>query len=111
MGIAARDAGLALLAIAKAAKEGISMGLFSELLLERLRAILLVRSAPALVPEIEASLSEDDWKLVKELSAKPDAINSETLLAFIRAANMIGRTSVESLPLELAAIEACKRSI
>jgi len=107
-GIAARDVSPALQAISKAAEEGISMDLFSELLLERLRAVLLVRSAPALAKEIESSLSEDDWKLVKDLSGKPDAINSETLLAFIRAAQMIGRTSVESLPLELAAIEACR---
>ncbi len=94
--------------ISKAVEEGISMNLFSELLLERLRAILLVRSAPTLTKEIESALSEDDWKLVKELAAKPDAINSETLLAFIRAAQMIGRTSIESLPLELAVIEVCK---
>jgi DNA polymerase-3 subunit gamma/tau len=107
-GIAARDASLALVAISKASEEGISMNIFSELLLERLRTILMVRSAPALVKEIESSLSEDDWKLVKEFAGKPDAINSETLLSFIRAAKMIGRTSIESLPLELAVIEVCK---
>jgi DNA polymerase-3 subunit gamma/tau len=107
-GIAVRDAELALTAVSKAAEEGISMNLFSELLLERLRAILLVRSAPTLAKEIESSSSEDDWKLVKELSSNPDAINSETLLTFIRAANMIGRTSIESLPLELAVIDVCK---
>jgi DNA polymerase-3 subunit gamma/tau len=106
-GIAARDVSLALVAISKAVEEGVSVNLFSELVLERLRAILLVRSAPALAKEIQSSLSEDDWKLVKDLSGKPDAINSETLLAFIRAAQMIGRTSVESLPLELAVIEVC----
>jgi len=107
-GIAAKDASIALSAISKAVEEGISMNLFSELLLERLRAILLVRSAPALAKEIESSLSEDDWKTVKEMAGNPGAVNSETLLAFIRAANMIGRTSVESLPLELAVIEVCK---
>ena len=107
-GIAAKDASVALVAISKANDDGISMNLFSELLLERLRAILLVRSAPSLSKEIEASLSEDDWMIVKEFAGKPDAINSETLLAFIRAAQMIGRTSVESLPLELAIIEVCK---
>ena len=107
-GIAAKDASLALVAISKASEEGISMNLFSELLLERLRAILMVRSAPTLAREIESASSEDDWKLVKELAGKPDVINSETLLAFIRAAQMIGRTSIESLPLELAVIEACK---
>jgi DNA polymerase-3 subunit gamma/tau len=108
-GIAAKNAELALVAISKASEEGISMNLFSELLLERLRAIIMVRSAPALAKEIESALSEDDWKLVKELSAKPDAINSETLLAFIRAAQMIGRTSIESLPLELAVVDMCKK--
>ena len=107
-GVAAKDASLALVAISKASEEGISMNLFSELLLERLRAILLVRSAPALSKEIESSLSEDDWGVVKEFAGKSEAINSETLLAFIRAAQLIGRTSVESLPLELAVIEACK---
>jgi DNA polymerase III gamma/tau subunit len=107
-GIAAKDAELALVAISKASEEGISMNLFSELLLERLRAILMVRSAPALAKEIESASSEDDWKLIKELAVKPNVINSETLLTFIRAANMIGRTSVESLPLELAVVEVCK---
>jgi len=107
-GIAAKDAGVALAAISKAVSEGISMKLFSELLLERLRAVLLVRSAPLLSKDIESASSEDDWKLIKELSTKPDAINSETLLAFIRAAQEIGRTSVESLPLELATVEVCK---
>lgn len=106
-GMARKDVSLALAAISKAAEEGISMKIFSELLLERLRAVLLVRYATDLSKEIEASLSEDDWKLVKELASKPDAVNSETLLVFIRAAQMIGRTSVESLPLELAVIEVC----
>jgi DNA polymerase-3 subunit gamma/tau len=106
-GIAGKDASLALVSISKASEEGISMNLFSELLLERLRAIIMVRSAPTLIKEIESASSEDDWKLVKELAGKPDAINSETLLAFIRAAQMIGRTSVESLPLELAIIDVC----
>ncbi|MDE2188486.1 MAG: DNA polymerase III subunit gamma/tau [Patescibacteria group bacterium] len=106
--IAEKNVSVALSAIAKAAKEGISMKLFAELVLERLRAILLVRSAPALAKEIETASSEDDWKLVKDLSGKPDAVNSETLLSFIRAAQMIGRTSIDSLPLELAVVEVCK---
>ena len=107
-GIEVGDASLALTSISKAVEEGISMKLFSELFLERLRAIIMVRSAPSLAREIESASSEDDWKLVKELAGKPDAINSETLLAFIRATQMIGRTSIESLPLELAVIEVCK---
>jgi DNA polymerase III subunit gamma/tau len=106
-GIAAKDAGVALSAIAKAVGEGISMKLFSELLLERLRAILLVRAAPLLSKEIESASSEDDWKLIKDLSAAPASISSETLLAFIRAGQEAGRTSVESLPLELAVIAVC----
>ncbi len=108
-GIAIKDASLALIAISKAAEGGISMSLFGELILERLRAVLLVRSAPPLAKEIESASSDDDWKLVKDLAAKPEAVNSGTLLAFIRASQMIGRTSVESLPLELAIIEACKK--
>ena len=83
------------------------MKFFTELLLERLRAMLLVRSAPAMAKEIEWASSEDDWKLIRELAAKADAVNSETLLAFIRAAGQIGRTSIESLPLELAVISSC----
>ena len=69
-GSATKDASLALVAISKAVEEGISMNLFSELLLERLRSILLVRSAPTLIKEIESAVSEDDWKLVKELAGK-----------------------------------------
>ena len=106
-GIAAKDASVALAAVSQAVKEGISMKLFTELLLERLRAILMVRSAPSLAKEIEWASSEDDWKLIKELGAQADAVNSETLLAFIRAADQIGRTSIESLPLELAVISSC----
>src|ERR1035437_1265622 len=74
-GIVVGDASLALVAISKAVEEGISMKLFSELFLERLRAIILVRSAPTLIKEIESASAEEYWQLIKELAGKPEAIN------------------------------------
>lgn len=102
--LAQGERGKALEAIENAAKSSIDMKLFLELVLEALRATLLIRYAP----ELRASLSEElgaDEFAVLEKFAKEKGITHTTMLAFLNAAERIRYAPIPALPLELAVLE------
>lgn len=82
---------------------GISMKTFAALVLEKMRTILLLKSAPGMAKELQEHVSEDDWKMVESL-AKEGNITSTQLLEIIKAYDAIGRSYIDVLPLELAVI-------
>ena len=84
------------------------MKTFTALALEKIRLILMLKNAPTLAKNLQESVSEDDWKIIENLSkASESRINSTTLLELIRAYDAMGKAYIESLPLELAAIAIC----
>ncbi len=98
----------ALSLIMKVSENNISMKTFTALVLEKLRVILMLKNAPTLAKELQESVSEDDWKIIENLSkASESRINSTALLELIRAYDAIGKAYIESLPLELATIAIC----
>ena len=109
--LASGERGRALESIEKAAKSGVDMKLFLELVLEALRSTLLIRFAP----ELRASLSEElgaDEFAVLEMFATPagegrltSLITHDTMLAFLTAAERIRYAPIPALPLELAVLE------
>ncbi|MSU74776.1 DNA polymerase III subunit gamma/tau [Candidatus Kaiserbacteria bacterium] len=102
--IAAGERGKALAAIEKAAKSGADMKLFLELVLEALRATLLLRYAPELREALEAELGSDEFTTL-EAFAKEKGITHATMLAFLTAADRIRYAPIPALPLELAVLE------
>lgn len=102
--LAAGERGAALVAIENAAKTGADMKLFLELVLEALRATLLLRYAPELHTSLGAELGADESAAL-EVFAKGKGITHATMLAFLTAADRIRYAPIPALPLELAVLE------
>jgi DNA polymerase III subunit gamma/tau len=105
--------GKALEAIEKASKSGADMKLFLELVLEALRATLLIRYAPELRASLTEELGTDEYasleKYANEKGLPAQAgITHATMLAFLTAADRIRYAPIPALPLELAVLELTK---
>lgn len=102
--LAKGERGKALTAIEQATKAGADMKLFLELVLETLRATLLLRYAPDLRASLQSELGADDLAAL-EAFAKEKGITHTTMLAFLNAAERIRYAPIPALPLELAVLE------
>jgi DNA polymerase-3 subunit gamma/tau len=102
--LAKGERGKALEAIEKAAKAGADMKLFLELVLEALRATLLIRYAPELRASLAEELGADEFSALEKF-AKDKGITHSTMLAFLTAAERIRYSPIPALPLELAVLE------
>jgi hypothetical protein len=98
------ERGQALTAIEKAAKSGADMKLFLELVLEALRATLLLRYAPELRASLADELGADEFSALEKFS-EGKGITHTTMLAFLTAAERVRYAPIPALPLELAVLE------
>ncbi len=99
-----------LAALQTAAKESISMDVLCELILDRMRTVLLLRYAPEVGKEAMKDYSDVEQEFVTTHAKDPQShINSETLRACIEASVDSKRSPIAELPLELALIEATKK--
>ena len=106
LAIAERDGDKGLKVMQDVGKANLDVKVFGKLLLEKMRAILLLRFAPNLEQEIKEEVGEDELAFLKELSGKKgEAINSSVLLEFLNAYDYLGKSAVPVLPLELALIK------
>ena len=100
------DAEKGLKAVSLASKDNLDMKLFMRLLLERIRAVILLRNAPGEREDILASFAEGDMEDIEMLAKdKTSSINSHMLLRLLDAAEMTGKTHIAQLPLELAIVD------
>lgn len=103
-----KEAEPALTAVSKAAGSA-DMKLFVRLLLERVRAVVLLRNLPSRHDDILSEFSEEEAALIERLSGdKTSAINSHMLLRLLDAAEQTSRSQIPSLPLEVAIIDLCE---
>ena len=108
--LAQGERGKALEAIEKAAKASADMRLFLELVLEALRATLLIRYAPELRASLQSELGADEFSALESMSGRTTSrhgkgITHQTMLAFLTAAERIRYAPIPALPLELAVLE------
>lgn len=104
--LSAGDANAALSAIRAATDQGVDMTLYLSLVLDYLRAVLLVRHAPDLRKEFEEELGADEYGEVEKLASdKESKLTHAVLKAFLDAATRIRFAPVPALPLELAVLE------
>ncbi len=100
----------ALSAVHDALESNVDMKIFMRLILERIRAVMLLRNAPSKAEKILSAFSVADSELIQTLAtASPSALNSHLLLALLSAAEQTGKTVLSQLPLELAIIEGCSK--
>ena len=108
--LAAGERGKALVAIENAAQSSADIKLFLELVLEALRATLLIRYAPELRASLQSELGADEFSALEKF-AQPHVglpkshITHQTMLSFLNAADRIRYAPIPALPLELAVLE------
>ena len=96
----------ALTALASAVTSHVDMKLFLRLVLEHVRAVMLLRHRPNAEAEILAAFSPDATAALRGLAAeKASPLNSALLLRFLVAAEQINQSPLPHLPLELAIID------
>jgi DNA polymerase-3 subunit gamma/tau len=107
--LSAGDQGKALAGIQHATDSGVDMTLYLSLVLDYLRAVLLVRHAPELRKGFSEELGIDEYGEVEALAkAEGSKLTHETLKVFLDAATRIRFAPVPALPLELAVLELHK---
>jgi DNA polymerase-3 subunit gamma/tau len=99
----------ALAAIGEAEKSGISMTIFTTLILEKLRFILLVQHSPLSKKSVDERVSPDDAEFIS-LQAGKKQLTPVMLTAMLEAADAVGRARIESLPLELAVVRVTSKT-
>lgn len=97
----------ALLAVKDAVSAQVEMKLFARVLLEQLRAVMLVRNLPSKADEVLSGLAEETASKLKEFASGETPINSHMLLRFLDAAEQVGRSPIPQLPLEVAVVDVC----
>ena len=110
--LAIGERGKALAAIENATQSSADMKLFLELVLEALRATLLIRYAPELRASLQSELGADEFSALEKLASENPStklgvkgITHATILAFLNAADRIRYAPILALPLELAVLE------
>lgn len=102
----AKDADAALAVLSETEKAGISMNIFTTLVLEKMRFILLVQHSSTAAPSVQERISPDDWVFV-QAQASTKSLTPTMLVALLDAAEGVSRARIETLPLELAVIKVC----
>jgi len=108
-GIASENTPESLSALLDAEKNGVDMQLLSVMLLEYLRAVLLIRHAPELSSSLMEELGEDIYAELAGLETKAPGISHATLALLLTAHGKIKHSPVPVLPLELALYELAER--
>lgn len=98
-------------AIKKAVSEQVEIKLFIKLILERVRAIILVRNVPDQEEQFLNAFNDGEAKRLKEYAeANSSPINSHLLLRLLDVSSQAYRSQIPELPLELAVIELCQKT-
>ena len=105
--LVSKNADAALAALSATEKSGISMTIFSTLVLEKMRFILLVQHSASSKASVKERVSDDDWEFIEAQAAKK-LMSAGTLAAFLEAADGVRRAAIEVLPLELATVKVCQ---
>ncbi|TSC85174.1 MAG: DNA polymerase III, subunit gamma and tau [Parcubacteria group bacterium Gr01-1014_17] len=100
-----RNAEDGLSAVVEATEAHTDMKVFAKLILQKMRFALLLRIAPDMEKEISRELSEADFAFLKKIPAS--GLTSQTLLTFLEYYDLIGRSHLPHLPIELAIIKLC----
>jgi DNA polymerase III subunit gamma/tau len=101
-----KDLNKGLLALGALSDGHIDINLFTKLLLQKVRFVLLLRYAKDLHGTIAEDLSPEDLELLKRYAEDTvPGINSKALYHLLTASEQLGYSSIPTLPLELALIE------
>jgi DNA polymerase-3 subunit gamma/tau len=95
-----------LAALATAEEQNLDMKVFMRMLLERMRAVMLMRHAPEDAQRLMTRFGEEEIATIMHIAKDAKSpINSAALVRVIDAALMTDRTAIRTLPLELALVD------
>ncbi len=104
--LAQGDSDKALIAIAKASTQDVDMQLYLTLVLEALRAALLIRHAPELRKELTQEMGAEEYAEIEKLTMDSSSkLQHATLRVFLDAASRMRFSPIPALSLELAVLE------
>jgi DNA polymerase III subunit gamma/tau len=102
----AKDTEGALTVLREATESHVDMRIFLTMLLERIRAIMLVRHGAFKERDLEQFMTEERELITSCAKDVRSPINSALLLRFLEAGDRIGYAHIKALPLELAVFES-----
>lgn len=106
MAIQLKDTAAALRAIKQAVAQHVEMKIFARMLLEQLRAVIIIRHEPSSADEILSSFAESVRDTITKIATdKSSVINSHLLARFLAATQDVSRSPLPQLPLEIAIVE------
>lgn len=95
----------ALTAVQVAIATGVDMKLFGRLLLEHIRAVMLLRNLPKKQTEILEAFGVETQEKLRSYTEGQTPINSHMLLRFLEAVEQMGHAVIPQAPIEIAIIE------
>jgi DNA polymerase III subunit gamma/tau len=102
----ARKGDVAITVLARAHTDHIDMRIFHAVLLERLRAILLVRHGAFHEDDLKNFTPGEQELIMRTAKEVKSPINSALLVRFLEAGDRIASAHIPTLPLELAVLES-----
>ncbi len=109
-GLAEKNATKALAALNLAVADNVDISLFTTLILNLARAVLLTRISPETGATFTSAFSEEDARFITATKSTATAISSKTLVELLGAAIALRSTPIPQLPLELAIVNICQPS-
>ena len=100
-----KDRTAALDAIQTAVKGVVDMKLFARILLDHVRAVMLVRNLPTEKEAVLNGFSADAVEQITAYAAGVSPLNSHALLRLLEVTELIARSPIPHAPLEIAVIE------
>jgi DNA polymerase III subunit gamma/tau len=103
-----KDVDAALTVVGEIEAHNLDMKVCMRMLLERVRAVMLSRHSAQDAARALAQFDEDEQVNIKRIAKEAKSpVNSAMLVRLIEATEMIGRTAIATLPLEIAVIDLC----
>lgn len=104
--IGEQDPHKGLAALGKAAEQGVDMRVFAKIILQKLRAVLLLRFEKGAEAALADDFTPEDLDFLKGVAKEhTQTITSKTIIAFLDAYDQIKVAHIPSLPLEIVIIE------
>ncbi len=101
--IAERDFAKGAQTLTKASETVGDMKIFLDLVVRKVRFVLILRYAPVMIDEVKSNCSEEDFLLLKKLALEAGkTLASKELVALLSAYTDLRTATIPTLPLELA---------
>jgi DNA polymerase III subunit gamma/tau len=100
-----KDKEKALATVSEVAGQPIDVRLFMRLLLEHVRAVMLLRNLPSQKEKILSAFGPETQAKLESYTEGETALNSRLLLRLLTATEQTSRSPIPTLPLEIAIIE------